>query len=369
MKQNQHIDLERSRVDWRGTIKSNTRKTYMVMFLFFLTYTLFGCILDLLLWVPSTYVSFNATNHSQQQPMSAMVAYMAAYLTECIRGEHVPVIVFALQFVAIGAILWTRFRHKSIMLMGTKFSQITEATSDSKAQQALNILNELKIAASMDYVPQFYVIDSPTMNAFASGWDEKNSMIAITKPLLMGLNREELQAVLAHELSHIRHQDIKLTLTVTVLSNIMLIIVDAMFRNALYGRNANRRGGRSNRDGNFIAILVVTVLHIVVPLISAVLIMYLSRTREYLADAGAIALVRNNVGLAQALLKIQNNHLDNQKQEMAYDESTPHEKLRYESYIYWPNTKHASGFFGRLFSTHPAIADRLAAIGFKQRND
>jgi heat shock protein HtpX len=95
--------------------------------------------------------------------------------------------------------------------------------------------------------------------------------------------------------------------------------------------------------------------------------MYLSRTREYLADAGAIAMVRNNMGLAQALMKIQANHADHPQDEEDYDQRTPHENLRHESYIYWPNTKHASGFFARLFSTHPAIQDRLAAIGLKQK--
>ena len=367
MQNEQMPSFERTRVDWRGTIQANTRKTYVVMLLFFLTYTLFGYLLDLLIWVPPNVQAMgNDVRFYDQHPFSGTLMWVFAHFNACIQGTHIPYIVIGLQLVAIVSLLWTRYQHSQIMLLGTRYVQITALSDDPKQQQALNILNELKIAAGMSYLPKLFLIDSPTMNAFASGWDERNSMIAITQPLLNVLNRAELQAVLAHELSHIRHQDIKLTLTVTVLSNIMLIIVDSLFRNVLYGSN-NRRGARGNRDANLIAVLVVTILHIVIPLINLLLIMYFSRTREYLAAAGAVALVRNNMGLAQALLKIQNNHIENQQQEQDYDRSTPHERLRYESYIYWPNTKSASSFFSRLFSTHPAIQDRLAAIGLKQK--
>ena len=108
--------------------------------------------------------------------------------------------------------------------MDANTTEITDSTAGDKEKQLFNILHELKIASGLSYLPKLYVMESPHMNAFASGWDEKNAIIVVTRTMMDELNREELQAVLAHELSHIRHHDIKLALTVSVLSNIMLLI-------------------------------------------------------------------------------------------------------------------------------------------------
>ena len=87
-------------------------------------------------------------------------------------------------------------------------------------------------------MPKVYVIDADYMNAFASGYSEKSAMVAITQGLISKLNRAELQAVMAHELSHIRHMDIKLTLMAAVLSNITLIVIDLLFRSVIFGQGS-----------------------------------------------------------------------------------------------------------------------------------
>lgn len=93
----------------------------------------------------------------------------------------------------------------------------------------------MKVAAGMRFMPKVYIIEANYMNAFASGFSDQSAMVAITRGLMNKLNRQELQAVMAHELSHIRHQDMKLTMMVAILSNLMLMVVDALFYNLMFG--------------------------------------------------------------------------------------------------------------------------------------
>lgn len=219
--------------------------------------------------------------------------------------------------------------------MDANTTEITDSTAGDKEKQLFNILHELKIASGLSYLPKLYVMESPHMNAFASGWDEKNAIIVVTRTMMDELNREELQAVLAHELSHIRHHDIKLALTVSVLSNIMLLIAHYLFRESF--QNSNSQGTRKKHNHPIIW-CVIFVLYIIIPFVSTLLVMLLSRTREYLADAGAIELVRDNAGLASALLKIQashpnkNHNTDRDHHGQLFD--NPFERVRKPSYIY-----------------------------------
>src|SRR5262249_44554297 len=146
--------------------------------------------------------------------------------------------------------------------------------------------------------------------------------------------RSELQAVMAHELSHIRHMDIKLTLMASVLSNLMLIILDVLFYSMLFGNG--RRRDREGGGGANILFIVILLLRYLLPLITVLLMLYLSRTREYMADAGCVELMRDNSPLARALLKIQDDHEQNQQQYAAEYQQTPHESVRREAYIFTP---------------------------------
>lgn len=347
MKTNEEQKYCNHAMDWRQSIKTNNKKTFRVLLIFLITYTLLGLFFDII-FIP----------HSNE----AIAKTFKAYITL----KQIPYVTLSLQLIAILAIAWTRLANKRIMLMGTKYKEITDNSTCNKEKQALNILQELKIASSMNYTPKLFVLDAPLMNAFASGWDEKNAIIAITKPLLESLERDELQAVLAHELSHIKHQDIKLTLTVTVLSNIMLILLDLVFRNMLYGQVYSSNNKNSKQYSNNMLILIIAVLRIIIPFLNILLILYLSRTREYMADAGAVKLLRNNSGLAKALLKIQDNFNENKKESEKYNENTAHENLRHQSYIYTPNNKNISTYISDFFGTHPSISKRLDAIGYRK---
>ena len=121
------------------------------------------------------------------------------------------------------------------MLLGTDYHEITPTTARNLSDKQLyNIVEELKIAAGLQYMPKIYLIEADYMNAFASGYSEKSAMVAITRGLMAKLDRSELQAVMAHELSHIRHLDIKLTLMASVLANLMVMVLDIFFYHAIF---------------------------------------------------------------------------------------------------------------------------------------
>ena len=174
------------------------------------------------------------------------------------------------------------------------------------------------------------------------------------------LTRSELQAVMAHELSHIRRMDIKLTLMASLLANLMIMILDIFFYNLVFS-------GRSNNRKNGGLLVVIMVIRYLLPVINILLLLYLSRTREYMADAGSVELLRDNQPLAQALLKINNDHHANQQEYNAEYQKTPHENVRREAYIFDPIQAgiESRASLSDLFSTHPKLNDRLAALGFK----
>lgn len=332
--------------DWRKQLKHNNRKTYMVIGLFFAIYIALGLLVDTYMY-SSTY---------RDVPLSGI---FQALLTL----KLFPVCTCVMIGVAGLSLLVTFAFHDKLMLLGTDYREITpETAANLMDKQLYNVVEEMKIAAGLQYMPKVYMIEADYMNAFASGFSEKSAMIAITRGLAQKLNRSELQAVMAHELSHIRHMDIKLTLMASVLANLMIMVLDIFFYSAILSRN--------NRDErrNGLAVIIM-ILRYVLPIINIALLLYLSRTREYMADAGSVELMRDNQSLASALLKIQGDHEENKEKYDVEYQQTPHENVRREAYIFDPvkagieSTSSLSDFF----STHPNIQDRLAAIGFKKR--
>jgi len=179
------------------------------------------------------------------------------------------------------------------------------------------------------------------------------------------LARAELQAVMAHELTHIRHGDIRLTLTASVLANLMLMAIDILFYSVLFGGGG--RGRSSGARGANWLIIAIMVLRFTLPIVTVLLMLYLSRTREYMADAGSVELQRDNEPMIRALLKIHNDHAQNAEQYAAAYGQTAHESVRRESYIYDPIKMGIESARGPAdwFSTHPGLEKRLAALGFK----
>lgn len=332
--------------DWRAVMASNQHKTFAVMAIFIAIYVALGLLMDL-------YIGGGFAGEG---------ARFFFTLRALIQFKIMPVIALVMGGVAFAALIIAYQFYDRLMLLGTEAREITpEHFESAQEKQLYHVMEELKIAAGLRYLPKIYLINAPYMNAFACGYSEKSALVAITSGLLERLTRSELQAVMAHELSHIRHGDIRLTLTASILSNLMLMLIDIMFYSMISGRSGDKR----DRDNRFLIIIII--LRYTLPLVTILLMLFLSRTREYMADAGSVELLRDNQPLGQALIKIA---ADYDAHSEAYTElyrNTKHEGVRRASYLYDPLSAGISVFqsFANAFSTHPSLKDRLSAIGFK----
>lgn len=228
-------------------------------------------------------------------------------------------------------------------------SHAREATH-AEDQMLDNVVEEMAIAAGLPK-PKIYVIDDPSPNAFATGRDPQNGVIAITTGLMRKLDRDELQGVIAHEMSHIRNYDIRFMTTVALIAGLIPLLADVFLRMQWFG--GGRRDRDSDRNDNQLAAIfaiVGIVLSILAPLFSVLLEMAVSRKREYLADASAAEMTRYPEGLASALRKI------------ASDPQPLSVANRATQHMYIINPLQLSGGSSDLFSTHPKTEDRIRAL-------
>ena len=202
-----------------------------------------------------------------------------------------------------------------------------------------NLTENLCISVGMK-MPKLFVIDCPSLNAFASGIDEKSYSITLTTGLIAELDNSELEGVIAHELTHIRNKDVQLLIISIIFVGIFALVTELLW--ALINR----------RKGGFF-VLIAIVVSIVVYFFSILFKFALSRRREYLADAGAVELTKNARALASALRKISgNSNLDVKSEDLkqAFIENSPE------------NSNSFLSFFGELFNTHPPIKKRIEIL-------
>ncbi len=221
---------------------------------------------------------------------------------------------------------------------------------DTKEKQWQDVVEEMSIAAGIP-LPKTYVIDDPDPNAFATGRDPAHSSIVATRGLLEILNREELQAVASHEMSHIRNFDTRLMLIVAVLVGSVALLAGWAGRMLFWGR-----GNRKNSGPIALVILVIWLVAVILaPLLSQLIAMCVSRKREYLADASGAELTRNPTALANALAKISSNyqpsHLINQGTSHLCIADPLNKSLGAKE-----------GWFADLFATHPPILKRIEVL-------
>jgi heat shock protein HtpX len=241
-----------------------------------------------------------------------------------------------------------------ILLAASKAQPVTHDVHP----QLFNIVEEMKIAAGLPKMPKIYIINDPAPNAFATGRNPENASVAVTAGLLARLNRDELQGVVAHEMSHIVNRDILfVTLAGVMLGSIVLlsqVFLRGMFYSSMMG---SRRRYSSSSEGGGGAQLVMLVIAIVVailaPIMAYLLYFALSRRREYLADAGAARLTRYPEGLASALEKISS---DPSPQLASVN------KVTAPMYIANPFKKKGQRKLSDLTSTHPPISERVKIL-------
>jgi heat shock protein HtpX len=202
-------------------------------------------------------------------------------------------------------------------------------------------------------MPKLKIIETDALNAFASGLNEKNYSVTLTRGIINKLDDDELEGVIAHELMHIRNKDVKLLVISIIFVGIFSLIIQIAFRSLLYGSMTRSR--RKDGKGGGGLIIVILVVSLVAYLISLLFKFALSRKREFMADAGAAEMTRNPLALANALRKISgNSKVDSVKsddvKEMFIDNGPD------------DNSANFLGGIGGLFATHPPIKDRISVL-------
>jgi len=240
-------------------------------------------------------------------------------------------------------------------------------SSKPEEQQLVNVVEEMAIASGLPR-PTIWIVPDDDPNAFATGITEQDAHVAVTEGLLGTLSRDELQAVVAHEMAHIRNHDVKLMTLLAALVGVMALIADGAWRFVRFGSFAGRRGGggggiRSSGGGKKggagalgVIIIVLWVASLILaPIVSRLLALAVSRKREYLADATAAQFTRNPSALASALRKIE----DAAAPTKAIKRGTAH------LCIADPVGRRLSskqGFVADVFATHPPMAVRIARL-------
>ena len=272
-----------------------------------------------------------------------VLTWFFEYVTGWGKGGLVLAVVVSMTMAAVGY-----YASDKIVLT---ISRARPATKD-EFPYLYNVVEGLAIAAGLP-APRCYVIDDTAPNAFAAGRKPETAVICVTTGILEKLNRVELEGVIAHEMSHIKNYDVRLQTLVVVMAGIVALLSDWMLRSFMWG-GGRRRGGRS-RSGSGgaggILIIVGLVLAVLSPFIATIIQLAVSRKREFLADASGAMLTRYPAGLASALRKIS---ADTEPLEAA-NKATAH------LYIVNP-LKNIKGGVNKLFSTHPPIEERIAAL-------
>jgi heat shock protein HtpX len=279
-------------------------------------------------------------------------------------GGSVPIGTLAALGVGSVSALMSYYNGDRAVLAATSAQPIedVEASADQadklKYRQLENIVHEMAIAAGLP-MPRLYVVPDPDPNAFATGRGPERSSIAVTRGLLDTLDREELQGVVAHEMSHIRNLDIRVMTVVAALVGAIALLSDWARRGMLWGGGSRRRNGDRESGGSgpmAVVFFVIWLIAIVLaPLVAQMLAMMVSRRREYLADASGAELTRNPIGLAHALEKIE-------------DAAAPTTAIKRGSAhlcIADPLGRRMNireGFWSDLFASHPPMAARIAAL-------
>ena len=250
-----------------------------------------------------------------------------------------------IPMVLIGVAIWffiSYFFHTQ-MIQSATHSRPLERRENMRVY---NLTENLCMSVGMT-MPKLYIIESDALNAFASGINEKTFAVTLTRGIINTLNDEELEGVIAHELTHIRNRDVRLLIVTIVFVGIFATIADFAFRMLLNGSMSSSRNRKNDKGGGALVLLIILLVAGAIYFLSILFKLALSRSREYMADAGAVELTRNSLALASALKKISGH-------------STIREVQNDEVKELFIDYK-AQGFFS-LFATHPPIEKRIQVL-------
>lgn len=301
------------------------------------------------------------------------MATLYTYQSANIRKTWLLMVVFFGAVIGIGWVFSQIYGNPGILYIAVIFSIVMNIASywfsdkivlaihraepvDLKSQPELyRILENLTIAAGLP-MPLFYLINDPAPNAFATGRNPKHAVVCATTGLLQLLDRSELEGVLAHELSHIGNRDMLVSTAAVVLAGFVSIVSDMFLRSLWFGGMGGRRDDREGGNGG-ILIIIGIVLSILAPIFAMLIRLAVSRRREFLADTSGALLTRYPEGLASALRKIG-----------SYPR-TLRTATNATAHLFFENPfgtdrgdRRRTPWLAKLFSTHPSIEDRIAAL-------
>lgn len=258
--------------------------------------------------------------------------------------------VLAAPVATVGTIIWVLIAYKFHQRMIDAVTGAHQVTR-TEEPQLYNLLENLCISRGLP-MPSLRIAEDDALNAFATGLNEKQYSITVTRGLMGALNDAEMEAVLGHELTHIRNGDVRMLVIAVVIAGVISFFGEMVFRlffqSARFGGFGGRRGGSDRKGGGgaAIAIVIAIVLIVVAWLLSIVIRFALSRRREYLADAGAVELTKNPDAMIMALRKIEN------RGELATANSSVMEMC----------VDNPRQGFSDLFATHPSVDARVDAL-------
>jgi heat shock protein HtpX len=307
--------------------RNNLRSTLMLF--------LFPCIILFLTWIfflVFEYFVWNEESGLYESPFSN-ATYLFLNAVPWVIG--ICLIWFLVAYYSNTAIINSATGSKSL------------SRRDNK--RIYNLVENLCMASNME-MPKVNILEDDSLNAFASGISKKSYTVTLSRGIINKLDDNELEAVIAHELTHIRNNDVKVLIISIVFVGIFSFLTQFLFRNLLYGRFRSR-GNNKNQGGMMIAIALALVLAIVGYFITMMMRFAISRKREYMADAGAAEMTKNPLALASALRKISSNpHVAAVKQSDVA-----------QLFIDNPLKKGVS-FINDLFATHPPIKQRIKVL-------
>lgn len=272
-----------------------------------------------------------------------VIVFAVLFALGCIIGQFIRADFFGFMIIWIVfsiTYIWISYYFSaniSLLAVGA------QKANRNQYKQLYNLVEGLTIGSGLP-MPQIYIMQSPQINAFASGRDPKHAVVCVTTGALEKLNKDELEGVLAHELTHIKNYDVRFVTLVAVMVGLISIISEIFIRSLWYG------GGRGSNDdrkgGNAVFILIGIILAIIAPIAVKLVQLAISRKREFMADAGSVEITRYPKGLVNALNKIKND------KPMKVNEAVA------PLFFSDPLSKRIVS----LFNTHPPVEQRIAVL-------
>jgi heat shock protein HtpX len=265
-----------------------------------------------------------------------------------------PVLTIAALVFASMQSLVSYFSGASLVLLSVHATPLIPHTNQH--QILLDVISEVATTSRLP-VPKVYLIDDPSPNAFATGRDPAHSVICVTQGLVDEMDREELQGVIGHEMSHIADYDIRTMMMIAVMVGGIAMLSDFVYRWMFFGGFSGRSRSSNDREDSMTALITISVviLAAVAPIFSQLLAMAVSRQREYLADASSVEFTRNPRALLRAL------------EHIAKIESPLKQGTAGTAHLFIVNPREGireddEGFFDNLLSTHPPLGKRIARL-------